>query len=207
MAPLLEGVLLGLTLAIMLGPAFFTLLQTAIHRGFRSGAILAAGIFLSDLSLVLLARYGASRIIGDESNYLYFGIIGGIILVAFGVYTFTRKVVPAAEEGEPDIFLPSPFTYLVKGYVLNITNPFLWLFWLSVVVSVSSNYGVNTTQLWVFFSGLLGTVLVTDLLKSFAAGLIKGFLTHRILTIVNRVVGIFLMLFGLLLMIRVGYFW
>lgn len=207
MAPLLEGVLLGLTLAIMLGPAFFTLLQTAIHRGFQSGAILSAGIFLSDVTLVLLAHYGASRIIGDESNYLYFGIIGGIVLIAFGIYTFTRKVLPAEEEKAMDINRPSPFTYLVKGYVLNITNPFLWLFWLSVVVSVSSNYGVNNTQVWVFFSGLLGTVLVTDLLKSFAAGLIKGFLTPRVLTIINRVVGVFLVLFGLLLMIRVGYFW
>lgn len=207
MAPLLEGILLGLTLAIMLGPAFFTLLQTAIHRGFRSGLILSAGIFLSDVSLVLLAHYGASKIIGDESNYLYFGIIGGIILIAFGIYTYTREVLPAAEEGEVDVNLPSPFTYLFKGYFLNITNPFLWLFWLSVVVSVSSNYGVNNTQVWVFFSGLLGTVLFTDILKSYAAGLIKGFLTPRVLTIVNRVVGVFLMLFGLLLMIRVGYSW
>lgn len=207
MAPLLEGVLLGLTLAIMLGPAFFTLLQTAIHRGFQSGAILSAGIFLSDVTLVLLAHYGASKIIGDESNYLYFGFIGGIVLIAFGIYTFTRKVLPAEEEKALDIARPSPLTYLFKGYVLNITNPFLWLFWLSVVVSVSSNYGVNNTQVWVFFSGLLGTVLLTDLLKSFAAGLIKGFLTPRVLTIINRVVGVFLVLFGLLLMIRVGYFW
>ena len=191
----------------MLGPAFFTLLQTAIHRGFQSGAILSAGIFLSDVTLVLLAHYGASKIIGDESNYLYFGFIGGIVLIAFGIYTFTRKVLPAEEEKALDIARPSPLTYLFKGYVLNITNPFLWLFWLSVVVSVSSNYGVNNTQVLVFFSGLLGTVLLTDLLKSFAAGLIKGLLTPRVLTIINRVVGVFLVLFGLLLMIRVGYFW
>ena len=30
----LEGVILGLIIAITLGPAFFAIVQTAIHRGF-----------------------------------------------------------------------------------------------------------------------------------------------------------------------------
>jgi threonine/homoserine/homoserine lactone efflux protein len=50
MGPLIEGVILGLTLAMFFGfgPALFALLQTTIHRGFISGLMLAIGIFLSD---------------------------------------------------------------------------------------------------------------------------------------------------------------
>jgi len=203
MAPLLEGIILGLTLAIMIGPAFFTLLQTSVHRGFRSGAILALGIFLSDLTLVYLSYLGAANILGDKENQLYFGIIGGVVLIGFGIYTFTRKVLPAEMDPETNDRIPGPLTYLVKGYFLNIANPFLWLFWVGVVVAVSSNYGIRTSGMFIFFGGLLGTVLVTDLFKCFVAHHIKRFLTAKILTIINRVVGVFLVLFGLLLIVRV----
>lgn len=206
MAPLLEGIILGLTIAILLGPAFFTLLQTSIHRGFRSGAILAIGIFLSDLSLVLLSYFGAAKILRDNTNHLYFGLIGGAVLLGVGIYTFRKKVLPE-EYAEENDKVPGPVTYLLKGYFMNITNPFLWLFWVSVVVSVSSNYGVNTPQMLIFFSGMLGTILVTDLLKSYGANLIKRYLKPNILTIINRVTGILLILFGLLLIARVLELW
>lgn len=52
--PLLEGIVIGFTIAILTGPAFFSLIQTSIHRGFRSGLFLAGGIFLSDASLLML---------------------------------------------------------------------------------------------------------------------------------------------------------
>ncbi|MBE0641757.1 MAG: LysE family transporter [Bacteroidales bacterium] len=204
MAPLLEGILLGLTLAILLGPAFFTLLQTALLRGFRSGAVLAAGIFLSDITLVYLSTIGAQQVIDNKGIHLYFGIIGGIVLMGIGIYTFTRKVLTSKGNEVPDVKLPGPLTYLFKGFFLNFTNPFLWIFWVSVVISVSSNYGINTPDMFVFFAGLLSTILITDLLKSYGAHLISGMLNPRVLTIINRVVGIFLVFFGILLIARIG---
>ncbi|HRY98902.1 MAG TPA: LysE family transporter [Bacteroidales bacterium] len=204
MAPLLEGILLGLTLAILLGPAFFALLQTAMHRGFRSAAILAMGVFLSDISMVYLSTIGAERVLENKGMHLYFGIIGGFVLIGTGIYTFTRKVVAARESELPELKVPGPLTFLLKGFFLNITNPFLWIFWMSVVISVSSNYGINTPDMYVFFLGLLGTVILTDLLKCYGAHLISGLLKPRVLTTVNRVVGVFLVLFGILLIARIG---
>ncbi|MDD3744041.1 MAG: LysE family transporter, partial [Lentimicrobiaceae bacterium] len=75
MHPLWEGMILGLTLAIMLGPAMFSLIQTSIHRGLYRGILLASGIFLSDLALVILCYLGALQVFGSERNYIMFGII------------------------------------------------------------------------------------------------------------------------------------
>lgn len=54
MTPFLEGIILGITLAVLLGPALFALVQTSIHRGFRAGMRLAFGIFLAILPLCSL---------------------------------------------------------------------------------------------------------------------------------------------------------
>ena len=107
MGPFAEGIFLGLTLAIFFGfgPALFALLQTSMHRGFLSGVWLAVGIFLSDLALVALCFMGAIQIISKPENNLAFAIISGIILIVFGIVTYTRKVYISKEDEE--LVLPS----------------------------------------------------------------------------------------------------
>lgn len=202
MHPLLEGMILGLTLAIMLGPAMFSLIQTSIHRGLYRGILLAGGIFLSDLSLVVLCYLGAVQVIGNDRNYLMFGIIGGIILVIFGVVTFLRKVQVTDDNNLIDVKMPGPLTYIFKGFFLNFANPFVWIFWVSVMVTVSTGYGSDSWSIREFFAGALLTILSTDVLKVIIASRLKRYLKPRILIIINHLVGIMLILFGIYLMIK-----
>ncbi|HPG32837.1 MAG: LysE family transporter [Lentimicrobiaceae bacterium] len=202
MHPFFEGMILGMTLAIMLGPAMFSLIQTSIHRGLSSGILLAGGIFLSDLSLVVLCYLGAVQVIGNDRNYLMFGIIGGIVLMIFGVVTFLRKVQIADDNNLIDVKMPGPLTYIFKGFFLNFANPFVWIFWVSVMVSVSSGYGTDSWSIKAFFLGSLLTIFSTDILKVIIASRLKRYLKPRILIMINHLVGILLVLFGIYLMIR-----
>ena len=119
MHPLFEGILVGLTLSILLGPAFFTLIQTSIHRGMISGLFVAGGVFLSDLALVILCYVGVSQIIYQGTNSLIFGIIGGIILILYGVFTFKRVVHPV-DNGDIQVRKPGIITYILKWELLPI---------------------------------------------------------------------------------------
>lgn len=202
MHPFLEGTILGMTLAIMLGPAMFSLIQTSIHRGLYRGILLAGGIFLSDLSLVVLCYLGAVQIIGNDRNYLMFGVIGGIILVIFGVVTFLRKVQVTDENNLIAVSIPGPLTYIFKGFFLNFANPFVWLFWVSVMVTVSSGYGSDSWSIKTFFAGALISILATDILKVVIANRLKRYLKPRILIMINHLVGILLVLFGIYLVIK-----
>lgn len=202
MHPLLEGMILGLTLAIMLGPAMFSLIQTSIHRGLYRGMLLAGGIFLSDLSLVMLCYLGAIQVIGNDRNYLMFGVIGGIILMIFGVVTFLRKVQVSDDNNLIDVKMPGPLTYIFKGFFLNFANPFVWIFWVSVMVSVSSGYGTDSWSIKTFFAGALITIFTTDILKVIIANRLKRYLKPRILIMINHLVGILLVLFGIYLLVR-----
>lgn len=202
--PIIEGVVLGLTLAIMLGPALFALLQTSIHRGLKEGIILAFGIFLSDLALVSLCYLGMLQLIDDnKTNNLLFGVIGGAILIGFGIYTFTRKIQIDEEnnailEGRK----PRLYTYFLKGFFLNFTNPFIWIFWVGVMGLVKANYSPDNRNIIEFFSGTLITVFSTDILKCLIANKIRQRLKPKVLMLTNHVVGILMALFGIALIIR-----
>lgn len=202
MHPLIEGMILGLTLAIMLGPALFTLIQTSIHRGLYRGTVLAFGIFLSDLALVYLCYLGVAQIFGDARNGLFFGIVGGIILITFGIVTYLRKVHISADELIENVKKPGPVTYIFKGFFLNFANPFVWLFWISVMVTVSANYGAGTFSTKLFFAGSLLTIFTTDLIKVFVANQLKRYLKPKFLIALNHSVGILLVIFGIFLVVR-----
>lgn len=202
MGPLVEGIILGFTLAVFFGfgPALFALLQTTIHRGFLSGLFMAIGIFLSDLVLVGLCFFGTIQIINKPENNLAFGIISGIVLIIFGVISYTRKVEFNKDNKVNTKDRAWLIAYTLKGFFLNIANPFVWIFWMGVVVGITANYEADKYAVIVFFSATLLTVLSTDILKCFASYKIKRFLTQKIVQRINHIAGIGLILFGLFLM-------
>jgi threonine/homoserine/homoserine lactone efflux protein len=204
---IIQGVVLGFTLSILFGfgPALIALLQTSIHRGFWSGVLLAAGVFLSDLVLVGLSFLGAIKILERPENQMIFGIAGGILLMIFGVVTYTRKVALAVDKDGNEIerSKPGPMTYILKGFFINFTNPFVWFFWMGVVVGFASNYdGEHLLPLVYFFSGALGTIFIMDVLKSFSAYKIKKYVQTHSLIWINRIAGIGLFIFGIYLILK-----
>ncbi|MGM0648110.1 MAG: LysE family translocator [Bacteroidota bacterium] len=210
MQPFLQGILFGFMVAITLGPAFFSLLQTSINKGFKAGVFMAIGISLSDITLIFLSYMGISRLINSPDNQLIVGIIGGLVLAIFGLVTFTRK---------PDVHLPdskdfqkpgserisNPFAFAIKGYFLNIANPFLIIFWMGIMSFVSTNYGMELKTVTSFFTGTILTIFGTDLVKSFVGNKIKKYLKYNILLWFNRIVGLILMGSAVVLISRVLY--
>jgi threonine/homoserine/homoserine lactone efflux protein len=211
-AALTEGILMGITLAFLVGPSFISLLQTSIHRGFYAGLQFAIGVSLSDMVLIALSYLGAVQILGAEDNQVRFGIVGGLIVVGFGLITFMRRhtiAAPAAPElrlKTDRFFSGRLFRYVTKGFFMNIFNPFLLLFWLGVMSLVSTKYGIPSREIFVFFSGTIAAVFTTDLFKCFLANRIKKYLSIRLLTWINRIVGVALMGSGIGLIIRVVFF-
>jgi|SRR5688572_162794 len=201
---LYKGFALGMALCISIGPAFFALIQTSLKNGYQSGVALAVGIFLSDTACVALAYLGASSLFTKEENKTIIGVIGGTILLVFGIYNFfQKKSIINDEEEQIEIKKTNVPIAVLKGFFLNILNPFVILLWIGWVGLVSSNKDYTHVELTVFFSTTLITVLSTDILKALAADKIKKFLNARILMLVNRIVGLIMAGCGAWMMYRV----
>ncbi len=59
-----KGILMGLTLALVFGfgPAFFSLIQTSINRGFKSAMFLDVGIVVNDIMIVILMMMSSIQV-------------------------------------------------------------------------------------------------------------------------------------------------
>lgn len=201
-----DGLILGITLATLFGfgPALLALVQTSINRGFKAGVALAFGVFLSDLFLVLLSFEGVIQVVEEPKNKLAFGLVSGLILIVFGIITYIRKPKTKAEEVK--VKDPRTITYILKGFFLNVANPFIWLFWMATMVAFTSNYQKDEQAIMTMFSVTLITVFLSDTLKSYLAGKLKPLLTEKLLVLINSIAGIGLILFGISLMVRAFWF-
>jgi len=203
---LFQGIILGITVSISLGPALVALLQTSIKHGIKTGLFLALGIFTSDLFVVVGAYFGASQIVTDKSNNLIFGLIGGVVLIIFGLVSILHKVnLKEQVEVVTEIRVKRPgvMRYYFRGFILNIANPFLWAFWITSMLAISSSYRGQKLLITLFFAGTLGTILVTDIVKCILANKIKVANNPYVRLWINRIVGTIFILFGIFVLVNV----
>ena len=208
---LIKAVSIGLLLAVAPGAALFSILQTSISRGFRAGFALAAGISFSDILLVSFCLWGFAGII-QEHPWASFamGLIGGVILIGYGVYTFFNKKTDLNPRHRPTMATAAVqaiearptkyqmFQYAFKGFIFNITNPFVWILWIGVI-PIS---GETLHEQMFFLLCILATTFGTDTLKSYFANKIKKLLTPERIFLISRFVGLILAILGVILIIR-----
>ncbi len=194
-----QGILFGLTLSFMVGPAFFKLIQTSISQGFRSSSHLAIGISLSDILMVFVAWYGLSSMFETRSAQKIISIVGGIVIIIFGLYTANKRHI-SPTKGHSLIKESSiRLKYLGQGFLFNIANPGTWLFWL-IPIGLANAYAKRSEQI-IFLASILLTNFCMDIIKCAISNELKKFLTDNVITIINRVVGTILIVFGLYLAI------
>jgi threonine/homoserine/homoserine lactone efflux protein len=202
----LKGILMGLSIALFFGfgPSFFAVFQTALHKGHKKGSLMAIGVFLSDVIMVILSVLGAKRVIENSERYEILGLIGGVILIIFGFIIFKKKSLGNSKDKRSDIKIKSshPIVYTIKGFFLNIANPFIWLFWASVVMGVAAPMKQKEINIMLFLSSILFTILAIDLTKVFIANKIKPIINDRFLMGINKTTGVILIIFGITLLIK-----
>jgi threonine/homoserine/homoserine lactone efflux protein len=191
-----------LLLTFSFGPAFFSLINTGINKGYKSGSLLAVGVVLSDFFvcnlMILLVHFGLTNFIHDEKSQRFMGILAGIILVIFGVLHF-KQPDSKSSEATVDVKGPSGISMILKGFFLNSLNPAVWLLWLGNVTGVSKALRYKVLNMVIYFSITLGLVLLVELAKVSAAGKLKKVLTSKIMSIINFITGTLFVIFGLIL--------
>ena len=202
------GIICGVLLSLFfsLGPAFFSLIQNSIHHGFRKAISFVAGVSLSDVIIVLLMLTVLSNIdLNALLHNVYVSIIGGIATGVFGILTYRSKV-KSAGSGEGRLKFSSiedthRWQLMLKGFLLNILNPLIWLYWVSIITFLSAEMSLSVRDRYFFFVGMLLAVFGTDVLKCRLSSLLQHWFTARIMNVFNKITGLILIAFSFYLFI------
>lgn len=195
MSAMISGVMLGLVLALLIGPVFFLLVDTAISKGFSSAIFIALGVILSDALFVLIAYFSSTTIRFIQGNQMLIGVGGGLVLIIFGLINIVRK--PVLKENVLHLDNGGQWKGLAKGFLMNFLNPFVLIFWMGVAGSLAVQQKDSEAYPILFFSAALATVFITDLLKAWGAARLKRLIRPVYMRWLNVLSGLGLILFGL----------
>lgn len=201
-----EGIQYGLILAIMTGPIFFALLHVSVEEGFGAGIMVGTGIWISDLLFILGVSFGmryAAQVTPEGDFTFWTGIVGGMILIGFGLGVATSKPPNTLFEVTEAHRYSSWLSLFAKGFLINTINPFTFLFWIGISTKVVVSNALNTQATFLFFGGILGMIILTDTLKIYLSKKIRQYMKVRHLLWLRYISGGALVVFGLALMIRV----
>jgi threonine/homoserine/homoserine lactone efflux protein len=204
-ASILKGLGLGLILALSVGPVIFTIIKQSINNGFKGGLSFVAGVWLSDIVLVLLSNFfsGMVSYLLEYKNTI--AIVGSLFLLIMGVYYIFFKKVQLSEDNDLlKKFSTSDFTKIaLSGFLINSLNPGVIIFWL---INATTFAATNTlSERTIIFSICLIVNITADLIKIMMAGKIREKLTPRHIVLINKISGSILVLFGLGLLLNVFF--
>lgn len=198
---IIQGTLLGLALSVLIGPVFFLLIQTSIKEGFSAALRLELGIITSDAFCIFISYLGLAKLLENQTIANYVGLGGGTMLLVIGVKTyFSHKKV--AEE-IIEIKKTAGYKLFFKGFLLNTSNPSVILFWLGAVGIAVSQFGQSKLNVGSYFIATLSTYFSIDILKAHLAQKVKKFLTPKSFEIINKIAGVVIFSFGIVLLFRV----
>lgn len=200
-----KGITLGLLLSIAVGPVIFSIIKQSINNGVKGGLAFIIGVSLSDITLAVVSNFFTELFGEFLERKTEIGIIGSTFLISVGIYFLFFKKVKVNEEGK-QIIRTRKRDYLkliVAGYFMNILNPAIIIFWLTTSTAFISN---TLNERIIIFSIALGLVLAGDIAKVVLAGKLRTRLTLKNIQLINRLNGIILMGFGVVLIIGLLFY-
>lgn len=197
---ILLGMGAGLISSFLTGPVFFAMIKTSIERGFKAGFSLAVGVIFSDVILIGLVLFGSQFLEYQASFDKYVGIIGGIFLLAVGIYYLFATVSINYEENK--LVKVSKRGYLLKGFLMCILTPSTLMFWIIVTNIISIKLNNMFYEKLLCFIIAMATQLTIDGLKSYYSSKLRYRIKESALVMLNKIAGIIIILFAIWLVVK-----
>jgi threonine/homoserine/homoserine lactone efflux protein len=203
-----QGIIIGLTLAVPVGPLSLICIQRTVTDGRLHGIFSGVGVATADSFYAAVTFLGLTVISGLIIAHQYlFRFVAGIVLILIGIRVFLAlpPVISARSDHE---------TYL-KDYLsmvaLAVANPLTLVFFLVILpgygVVISGTSYLSAVE---FVAGVFVGSAVWWVVLCGAVGSVRSRISSQNLGFINRVSGLLISCFGtgvlLLLAVNMGLF-
>jgi threonine/homoserine/homoserine lactone efflux protein len=134
---LLQGVILGLSIAAPIGPVNVAMIQRGLSQGFGGAFLLGLGSTAADLIYILLAYAGADPLSDLAWARILLFAAGALVMgwLGYGALRAAFAPEPAGGAGTP-----GSRSAFVSGFLITIVNPMTIAFWLGIL-SLALHFG------------------------------------------------------------------
>lgn len=207
---ILMAIPLGFLLCFMIGPVFFIVLETAATKGFRAAIVFDLGVVTADLLFIVIAISSSYRLINSIKDEPALYIFGGLIMVTYGIISYLKlqKASRNADDNDDlnEVLNKKNYRELYfKGFILNFINVGILGFWLLIFLTFGPILQLKTPRMIVFYSTVILTYLLVDIVKMVLAKKLKSKMTPINIMKIKKFTSLLLVVFGITIMLQ-GWF-
>ena len=199
---ILTPITVGFFTAFIMGPVFWVLLETSITKGFKAAVAFDLGVMFADVCFIGICYLGSFQLLEEDQNKQGLFVLGGTILLLYGLFSWINRNKKSKDQPEIQESKENYFGLAAKGFAINILNVGVFIFWGGVTIVSSPASGKSFTSFVLFFSIVLLSYFITDLLKISVANRFKSLLTGKGIVIVNSIVSLILIVSGVVLILK-----
>lgn len=192
-----NGLLTGLTLQLAVGPVFFFIVNLALQKTIFDGFAGVLAVTFVDYLYITLAILGIGSLLKNKRFKKVFGIISSVVLIIFGLLilksVLDTKVVAHTLSSTSNLVYSFTSVFLITS-----SSPITIVFFTSLFTAKAIEYKYTKKELVKFG---LGTGFATFLFMGTSVvifSLIKGAIPVLLTQILNGLVGVLLIGYGLL---------
>ncbi|MBA4099562.1 MAG: lysine transporter LysE [Rhodospirillum sp.] len=197
---LVQGGAIGFLVAAAIGPIAMLCIRTTLERGRIAGIAAGMGVAVADTIYAAIGAYGISFVgAALTSGESWLKLVGGIVLIAFGIYLARKQPVAVAEEQEVPKSLTADF---VMTLGLTLTNPMTILSFAGLFAGVSGLRGFPLTEIPALLIGVFAGSAVWWVALAFVIGLIRHRISPTTMLWINRGSAAAIIGFGLYVLVE-----
>ena len=198
---ILSAIGLGFMLSLVfIGPIFFLLIETSFCRGHRHALALDLGVITAAILCIIAAYFASADLVELIDKHPGFYRITALIILVYGIFMMLTKTQMHVAN-EKKIISQNYFKTFVNGFLFNILNVGVILFWLVTVISVRNEYP-DLQNFLLYISLVIATYLSIDLLKILLAKQFHYKLTQNLANKIRKTVGIILIIFSFFIFLQ-----
>jgi threonine/homoserine/homoserine lactone efflux protein len=192
---LIRGIIVGLMIAMPVGPVNILCIHRTIEGGWKSGVISGLGAAAADMFYGAVAGFSITLVVQflvREQFWIRF--FGGILLVIVGIWYFFKR--PESLDAQTQD-RASAYSDLRSTFLLTLTNPTTVLSFLAILAAL----GIGHQRQWWLTVFLVGGIFCGSMLWWIVLGsivnLFRDRFNDRSLRLMNRFAGLLIVGFGI----------
>ncbi len=197
---LAQGGAIGFLVAAAIGPIAMLCIRTTLERGRIAGIAAGMGVAVADTIYAAIGAYGISFVgAALSSGESWLKLVGGIVLIGFGVYLARKQPVNSVDEQEVPKSIAADF---VMTLALTLTNPMTILSFAGLFAGVSGLRGFPLSEIPALLLGVFAGSAVWWLALAFIIGLIRHRISPTTMLWINRASAAAIIGFGLYVLVE-----
>ncbi|HXP30284.1 MAG TPA: LysE family transporter [Stellaceae bacterium] len=191
---LLKGIVIGIVIALPVGPVGVLCVRRTLFEGPAFGIVSGLGAATADTIYAIVAGFGLT-VVREEilAHEHWLGALGGVFLLYLGINALLRHQVPEAEPLGGEALLGA----YASTFALTITNPITILAFAAIFAQLGVAEGATLADIGALVLGVFLGSLLWWLGISFGFASVRHFVGRGFaLTLVSRITGSILTLSG-----------